>query len=103
TMAAPTQQECDLAKLGASVMHKQSVAAPVRVVGLPDAASASDGTAVGAATPDATKPATKNPGGRPALGDRPMTSAERSRRHRAKQAAETTEPSRTNSLDVERN
>ena len=42
---------------------------------------------LGAATPDVTKPVTKHPGGRPALGDKPMSSAERTRRHRTKQAA----------------
>src|SRR6516165_2258284 len=53
----------------------------------PAAAAGKAAAVLGAATPDATKPETKHPGGRPALGDKPMTSAERSRRHRAAKRA----------------
>jgi len=62
----------------------------VRGVGPEPAAAVGKAAAVlGAATPDATKPETKHHG-RPALGDKPMSSAERTRRHRAKRAAEAT-------------
>ena len=55
------------------------------------AAAKAAAAVVSAATPHVTKPVTKpvtkHPGGRPALGDKPMTSAERTRRHRARRAA----------------
>jgi len=51
----------------------------VRGVGPEPAAAVGKAAAVlGAATPDATKPETKHHG-RPALGDKPMSSAERTR------------------------
>jgi hypothetical protein len=95
-MPTPTQEESDLAKLGATPLHKKQNSGAGPVGRLPDAASASDSLAAAAkaaavlsAATSGTEPVTKRPG-RPPIGAAPMSGAERS-----KQAAATTKPSRT--------
>jgi hypothetical protein len=81
-MATPSKRENDLAKLGARPLHKSGATAAATAVAVPHAAPAADVT-----KPDEVK----NPGGRPTLGDQPMTGAERMRKLRAKRAAKSAE------------